>query len=128
MPFPRFGKQAGESLRSIGALSTVGLAFVLAIVIGAWAGNVVDRWFGTSPFFFILFFFLGLAAGVLNVYRTVSKAYTPTRVPPPGQTTAPGPPTEPWPWPDEERDRDERRDDDSWGEFDKKDKEKEKEK
>jgi F0F1-type ATP synthase assembly protein I len=28
---------------------------------------------GTSPIFFFIFFFLGLAAGVLNVYRTMSR-------------------------------------------------------
>jgi F0F1-type ATP synthase assembly protein I len=71
----RIGKQAGETLRSVGSISTVGLAFVLALVIGAWSGSVLDRWLRTSPLFFIVFFFLGLAAGILNVYRTVSGAY-----------------------------------------------------
>ena len=68
-------KSAGESLRSAGALSTVGLAFVLALVIGFWFGTVVDGWLGTKPVFTIVFFFLGLAAGVLNVFRIVSQAY-----------------------------------------------------
>ncbi len=73
----RLGKRAGETLRGAGALSSVGLAFVLALVIGAWLGRLLDRWAGTSPLFFILFFFFGLAAGILNVYRTVSSAMTP---------------------------------------------------
>lgn len=66
-------KTRADTLRTIGALSTVGLSFVLAIVLGAWCGRVLDRWFDTSPWLFILFFFLGLAAGILNVYRTTSK-------------------------------------------------------
>jgi F0F1-type ATP synthase assembly protein I len=70
-----FSKGAGESLRTAGALSTVGLAFVLALVIGFWFGSVVDGWIGTRPLFTIVFFFFGLAAGVLNVYRIVSRAY-----------------------------------------------------
>ena len=69
----RLTKNAGEALRSVGALSTVGLAFVLAIVIGAWFGSVLDKWFGTKPVFFIVFFFLGLAAGATNVFRTVAR-------------------------------------------------------
>jgi ATP synthase protein I len=77
----RLGKGAGETLRGVGALSTVGLAFVLALVIGAWLGSVLDRFAGTSPLFFILFFFFGLAAGILNVYRTVSSAMTSTTSP-----------------------------------------------
>jgi F0F1-type ATP synthase assembly protein I len=71
----RLTKNAGEALRTAGALSTVGLAFVLALVIGFWFGQVLDRWVGTKPLFTIVFFFLGLAAGILNVYRIVSQAY-----------------------------------------------------
>lgn len=59
-----------DTVRTLGALSTVGLSFVLAIVLGAWFGRLLDRWLGTSPWLFIVFFFLGLAAGILNVYRT----------------------------------------------------------
>ena len=66
-------KSRADTLRTIGALSTVGLSFVLAIVIGAWAGRTLDTWLGTSPVLFIVFFFLGLAAGILNVYRTTKK-------------------------------------------------------
>ena len=66
-------KSRADTLRTIGALSTVGLSFVLAIVIGAWAGRTLDTWLGTSPWLFIVFFFLGLVAGILNVYRTTKK-------------------------------------------------------
>ena len=82
-------KQTGETIRTAGALSTVGLSFVLAIVMGAWAGRALDRWLGTAPLFFIGLFFLGLAAGILNVYRTVSKAF------PPGPRAAPASPAPP---------------------------------
>ena len=68
-------KGTGDALRAAGALSTVGLAFVLALVIGFWFGTVLDGWLGTKPIFTIVSFFLGLAAGVLNVYRIVSQAY-----------------------------------------------------
>jgi ATP synthase protein I len=71
MPGPR--KSRADTLRAIGALSTVGLSFVLAIVIGAWFGRTLDGWLGTSPWMFVLFFFFGLAAGILNVFRTTSR-------------------------------------------------------
>ena len=74
---PFLSKSAGEALRTAGALSTVGLAFVLALVIGFWFGSIVDGWLGTKPIFTIVFFFFGLAAGILNVYRIVSQAYPP---------------------------------------------------
>ena len=50
-------------------MSAVGFAFVLAVTIGAGTGYFLDRWFSTSPWFFLAFFFFGLAAGVLNVFR-----------------------------------------------------------
>jgi predicted MFS family arabinose efflux permease len=87
-----FSKGAGEALRTAGALSTVGLAFVLALVIGFWLGTVLDGWLGTRPVFTILFFFFGLAAGILNVYRIVSQAY-------PKQAAGPGAPAAPPPQP-----------------------------
>ena len=68
-------KTTGESLRSAGALSTVGLAFVLALVIGFWIGDRLDTWLKTAPLFTLVFFFAGLAAGILNVVRTVSRAF-----------------------------------------------------
>jgi F0F1-type ATP synthase assembly protein I len=70
-----FSKNAGEALRAAGALSTVGLAFVLALVMGFWFGTVLDGWLGTKPLLTIVFFFFGLVAGVLNVFRIVSQAY-----------------------------------------------------
>jgi F0F1-type ATP synthase assembly protein I len=77
-------KGSADAFRTAGSLSTVGLAFVLALVLGFWFGSLVDRWAGTKPLFTIVFFFAGLAAGILNVYRIVSQAYPPrgTAAPP----------------------------------------------
>jgi len=66
-------KPLSDTVRQIGALSTVGFSFVLAIGLGAWFGLLFDRWLGTSPWGFFLFFVFGLVAGVLNVYRTAGK-------------------------------------------------------
>ncbi len=66
-------KSLAQTVRTVGVLSTVGFAFVLAVIIGAWFGWLLDEWLATGPVFFLVFFFLGLAAGVLNVYRTASK-------------------------------------------------------
>ena len=84
-----FTKGTGEALRAAGALSTVGLAFVFALVIGFWFGTVLDGWFGTKPVLTLLFFFFGLVAGVLNVVRIVSHAHParPGAAPPPAGGT-----------------------------------------
>lgn len=62
-----------EALGTFGALGTVGLSFVLALVIGTAVGWWLDKLTGWSPLFFILFFLLGLAAGIRNVYITTKK-------------------------------------------------------
>ena len=60
-----------STLRTLGQLSTVGMSFVLALVLGFGAGYWLDGRFGTRPWLSFLGFFLGLAAGVLNVYRVL---------------------------------------------------------
>jgi len=57
------------------------LSFVVAIAIGWWFGGVLDRWLGTAPWLISIFTAFGLAAGVLNVYRTVSRAMRLSRGP-----------------------------------------------
>jgi ATP synthase protein I len=64
-------KSTVETVRTIGLLSSVGFAFVLAVAFGAGAGYWLDRWLGTSPWLFLALFFLGVAAGILNVFRMV---------------------------------------------------------
>ena len=63
------------------------LSFVVAIAIGWWFGGVLDRSLGTAPWLMAVFTALGLVAGVLNVYRTVSRAMRSSRDqgPPPAQ-------------------------------------------
>jgi F0F1-type ATP synthase assembly protein I len=63
---------SGETLRMIGALSTVGLSFVFAIAIGFAAGYMLDRWLGTH-WIWLPGFLLGIAAAVINVYRTATR-------------------------------------------------------
>ena len=55
----------------IGHLSTIGLSFVFALVLGFGAGYWLDRTLGTEPWLSFIGFFCGLAAGVLNVYRVL---------------------------------------------------------
>jgi F0F1-type ATP synthase assembly protein I len=62
-----------STIKTIGALSTVGFSFVLAIVLGVAAGYYIDTHFGTKPWGFLIGFAFGLAAGVLNVVRTSRK-------------------------------------------------------
>jgi len=46
-----------------------GVEVFSALLVGIAIGFGLDRWLGTWPWLFLLFFVLGSAAGVLNVYR-----------------------------------------------------------
>lgn len=46
-----------------------GVEVFSALVVGIGIGWFLDRWLGTWPWLFLLFFVLGSVAGVLNVYR-----------------------------------------------------------
>ncbi|MEI6245800.1 MAG: AtpZ/AtpI family protein [Acidobacteriota bacterium] len=62
-----------EVMRSFGEVATVGLSFVLALMIGTIAGWWLDQKFGWKPWGFFGGFSLGLAAGVRNVYFVTRK-------------------------------------------------------
>lgn len=64
------GQQTSQ--RGLGLAFRVGVEIVSALILGVGIGWGLDRWLETAPWFLVLFFFLGSAAGVLNVYRTVS--------------------------------------------------------
>lgn len=47
------------------------MSFVLALVLGFGGGYWLDGKLGSTPWLSFTGFFLGLAAGVLNVYRVL---------------------------------------------------------
>jgi ATP synthase protein I len=52
----------------------VGVELVAGVIGGALIGYGLDRWFETWPILFVVFFFLGAAAGTLNAYRYIRRA------------------------------------------------------
>ncbi len=49
------------------------IEMVVGTLVGAFIGYHIDGWLGTMPLFFILCLFLGLAAGVYNIYKAATK-------------------------------------------------------
>ena len=60
--------------RALGELSAVGITLVLATVIGLAGGYYLDRWLGASPWLTLIGLGLGIAAGFVNLFRTVNRA------------------------------------------------------
>ena len=51
----------------------LGTELVAAVAVGTIIGFILDTWFDTKPWLIIIFFFLGAAAGMLNVIRTANR-------------------------------------------------------
>ncbi|MCC7046511.1 MAG: AtpZ/AtpI family protein [Alphaproteobacteria bacterium] len=56
---------------ALGWAFRIGVELVAALVVGVGFGWLLDGWLGTMPLFVVVFFFLGAAAGALNVWRAV---------------------------------------------------------
>jgi len=57
----------------MGSAFKLGTELVAAVAVGTIIGFILDSWFDTKPWLIIIFFFLGAAAGILNVIRTASR-------------------------------------------------------
>ena len=57
----------------MGSAFKLGTELVAAVAVGTIIGFILDTWFGTKPWLIIVFFFLGSAAGILNVIKTANR-------------------------------------------------------
>lgn len=67
------GQRSDIPRSAMGYAFRIGIELVAGLVVGGVIGWLLDTWLGTLPLFLILFFFLGSAAGILNVYRTARR-------------------------------------------------------
>ena len=57
----------------MGSAFKLGTELVAAVGVGTIIGFILDNWFGTKPWLIIIFFFLGAAAGIINVIRVAKR-------------------------------------------------------
>jgi len=63
----------GRFFRLLGLASTVGINFIISILIGFLIGHFLDRSFDTSPWLTIIFLILGIAAGFKYLFKIALK-------------------------------------------------------
>ena len=60
---------------SLGKALKISTELVAAVFVGTTIGFLLDNWFGTKPLLIICFFFMGVAAGILNVFKSAKKLH-----------------------------------------------------
>ena len=58
---------------ALGVGLRIGIELLAALLVGVALGWVADRFLGTRPWGLIVFFFLGSAAGIVNVFRAAER-------------------------------------------------------
>ena len=59
-----------EAPSSIGTAFKFSTELVSAVAVGTIIGFILDNTFGTKPWLILIFFFVGVVAGIINVFRS----------------------------------------------------------
>ena len=55
---------------SLGIALKLSTEMVAAVLVGTIIGFILDSWFDSKPWLIIIFFFVGVIAGMTNVFRS----------------------------------------------------------
>ena len=69
----RKSTKSGETSSSMGTAFKMSTELVSAVVVGTIIGFILDNWFGTKPWLILIFFFVGVIAGIMNVVKSAKK-------------------------------------------------------
>ncbi len=69
MSLKDFLRQQQSGLEAMSNVGVIGLHLVSGPVVGFAIGYGLDVWLGTAPWGKLVFLFIGIGAGFLNVYR-----------------------------------------------------------
>ncbi len=61
-------KQSSSS--NLGVAFKMSTEMVAAVAVGTIIGFILDNWFGTKPWLILIFFFVGVVAGIHTVIRS----------------------------------------------------------
>ena len=65
----------GSNAASLGKALKISTVLVAAVFVGSIIGFLLDSWFDTKPLLTICFFFMGVVAGISNVFRSAKKMH-----------------------------------------------------
>jgi len=65
-------KRAQMPTQGLALAGRVAVELVAGIAVGGFLGWLLDSWLGTTPLFMVVLFFIGAAAGMMNVWRAAT--------------------------------------------------------
>ena len=71
--FKRNYYNKNDQKSSIGQALSMSTELVAAVAVGTIIGFILDNTFGTKPWLILIFFFVGVIAGIVNVFRSAKK-------------------------------------------------------
>ena len=63
-------KNKSSNVASFGNALKISTELVASVVVGTTLGFILDNWFDTRPWLTIIFFFMGVTAGIMNVIKS----------------------------------------------------------
>ena len=66
-------KDEGSNAASFGKAMKISTELVASVIVGTTIGFLLDSWFDTKPLLIIVFFIIGVIAGILNVIKAAKK-------------------------------------------------------
>lgn len=66
-------KKSGQMgvFQALGLTTTIGMELAITVVLGYYGGKYLDTRFATGPWFLLTGVLVGLAVGVVGVYKTL---------------------------------------------------------
>ena len=65
--------QNNQPTSSLGTAFKMSAELVAHVVVGTIIGFILDKTFGTKPWLILIFFFVGVIAGIVNVFKSAKK-------------------------------------------------------
>ena len=62
--------QDNQPTSSLGTAFKMSTELVAHVVVGTIIGFILDKTFGTKPWLILIFFFVGVVAGIINVFKS----------------------------------------------------------
>ena len=69
----KYSENKETSTSGMGHAFKMSTELVAAVAVGTIIGFILDNWFDTKPWLIIIFFFVGVVAGITNVIKSAKK-------------------------------------------------------